>query len=478
MKRIQNKTPLFTALKNHIDLHPISFHVPGHKNGSIFPNKGKEFFQNLLKLDQTEISGLDDLHQPEEAIKEAQQLTADLYDADHSFFLVGGSTLGNLSMVMAVCNVGDKIIVQRNSHKSIINALELAGALPIFLTPQYEESTNRHSYISLDLVHKALNEHPDVKAIVLTYPDYFGHTYPLESIIKIAHQHKIPVLVDEAHGSHFMLGDPFPPSALDLGADIVVQSAHKMLPAMTMGSILHLKGSIVSKDKVEYYLQMLQSSSPSYPIMASLDLARYYISQLTKKNIDEVLTSVYELRDIFKESKIWETLDVKAKIDDPLKITLHINKGLLTRDIVKLFEEQAIYPELSTTNQILFIHGLSPFPEGEKFRQVMESISKRGKDLNNHDTIDVDLFRFEPVKALPYSYGDLNKMDKEWVSWDQAQGRLAGQAVIPYPPGIPLLLKGEEINSYHIDTILKLIKLGQHFHYQGVALEEGLTVLK
>src|SRR5699024_6779739 len=218
---IQQNTPLFTKLKEFSEQKAVSFHVPGHKNGTIFPESAHAYFAKILQIDLTELTGLDDLHAPREMIKEAEQLTANYFQADHSFFLVGGSTAGNLAMILATTGPGEKIIIQRNCHKSIMNALELAKANPVFIAPKFNQKLQRYTHPDLVGLKKVIKNHSDAKAIVLTYPDYFGNTFALKEIIAYAHQHDMAVLVDEAHGVHFSLGEPFPPSSLKLGADVV-----------------------------------------------------------------------------------------------------------------------------------------------------------------------------------------------------------------------------------------------------------------
>lgn len=296
----QYQTPIYQTLKRLDETNPISFHVPGHKNGAVFPEQARAYYDSILKLDMTEIPGLDDLHAPTEAIAEAEELAAGFFQADHTFFLVGGSTAGNLAMILATCGVGDKVIVQRNCHKSIMNGLELSGAKPIFIAPEYDATVDRYTNPSMETVHQALETHPDVKAVILTYPDYFGKTYAIKEMIDTAHEYEIPVLVDEAHGVHFALGEPFPSSALALGADVVVQSAHKMAPAMTMASLLHINSTFVSKERIAHYLQIIQSSSPSYPLMASLDIARSFLATMKKDEIEKVLQSAAKVKEILK----------------------------------------------------------------------------------------------------------------------------------------------------------------------------------
>ncbi|CDO04899.1 Arginine decarboxylase [Oceanobacillus picturae] len=448
----QQLTPLFQALKQFTKNSPVSFHVPGHKNGTIFPEKASDFYNEILKLDMTELTGLDDLHAPEGPIAEAERLAADYFQAEHTYFLVGGSTAGNLAMIMAACSRGDKVIVQRNSHKSIMNGLELRGANPIFISPAYEESVGRFTNPEQDSLLEALKRHPDAKAVVLTYPDYFGGTYPLKEMIELAHDYQIPVLVDEAHGVHFSLGNPFPASAISLGADVVVQSAHKMAPAMTMASFLHHNSSLVSRRRLSHYLQLLQSSSPSYPLMASLDIARAFLATMPRQDVDAVMKSVEEVKRLFEDSENWSIVPA----EDPLKITLHVKHS--ANEVAKLFEEQNIYPELQTDNQILFIHGLSPFSQTGTLKKAVKTVNEQLKNSRMHDTIDIVPFLtgLESITELAIPYAKMDQLETRHVPITEAAGHIAAEAVIPYPPGIPLILKGERIKEKQLEHITQL----------------------
>ncbi|GAB3802633.1 aminotransferase class I/II-fold pyridoxal phosphate-dependent enzyme [Virgibacillus kimchii] len=447
----QKQTPLYDTLVNFTKQHPMSFHVPGHKNGEIFPDRN--FYDRILQLDLTELPELDDLHSPTGPIAEAQDLAADFFRADHTFFLVGGSTAGNLAMLLASCSSGDKVIVQRNCHKSIMNGLELAGAHPVFISPMYDETVGRYTNPEIHTLESALKTHPDAKAVLLTYPDYFGKTYAIQEMIKAAHVRNIPVLVDEAHGVHFSLGEPFPPSALSLGADAVVQSAHKMAPAMTMGAFLHVaKSSRLSKEKLGHYLQMVQSSSPSYPLMASLDIARYFLASLKKQQIQEVMESAAQLKQVLQASDCWQFVPS----DDPLKLTLQVKEGVSAKETAALFEEENMYPELTTHNQILFIHGLAPFPHRQRVEKTVKTVSRQLKKGPEHGTIvGEDLF-LNPMQELALSYREMDQIPQELVPFHKAVGYIAAEAIIPYPPGIPLILKGEKVTEAHVDMLRKL----------------------
>ncbi|WP_377559102.1 aminotransferase class I/II-fold pyridoxal phosphate-dependent enzyme [Ornithinibacillus salinisoli] len=467
-----NNTPLFRELTNFASRNPQSFHVPGHKNGTVFPQEAKKYFDSILPIDLTELKGLDDLHAPQGIIAEAEQLAADYFQADHSFFLVGGSTVGNLAMILAACSVGDKVIVQRNSHKSIMNGLELSGATPIFIRPEYDHEVDRYTAPSLQTVNEAIRKHPDAKAIVLTYPDYFGETYAIRDMIEIAHQANIPVLVDEAHGVHFSLGEPFPSPALTLGADVVVQSAHKMAPAMTMTSYLHIRSRYMSKGQIAHYLQMLQSSSPSYPLMASLDVTRSFLATLSEKNIGEILHSVQQVRETLTKGIHWKVLTS----DDPLKLILHVNEGLTGFEVASYFEREGIYTELATSNQVLIIHGLERLKTIIKLEKAVKTMNEQLKYNQNHATIDVSILFSEPLQELALSYQEMNKQKTNKVTLSEAVGCIAAESIIPYPPGIPLIVKGEKIQETHISQINQLIEQGatiQHLH-----IDQGIRVFQ
>ncbi|WP_121604267.1 aminotransferase class I/II-fold pyridoxal phosphate-dependent enzyme [Virgibacillus sp. Bac332] len=469
----QKLTPLFSTLQQFQLNQPVSFHVPGHKNGEIFPSFAKDYYSSLLRLDVTELPGLDDLHAPEGAIANAEQLAGDYFQADHTFFLVGGSTTGNLAMVLATCTANDTIIVQRNCHKSIMNALELSGAKPVFIAPEYNEIVDRYTSPSISTLQEALALYPQAKAVVLTYPDYFGKTFNLKKMIDLIHSYHIPVLIDEAHGVHFSLGTPFPESAIALGADIVVQSAHKMAPALTMSAYLHLNSAIVSKHRVAHFLQIIQSSSPSYPIMASLDIARAFLADFKQVAIKRVLASVDKVKTIFDDSSYWRIVPS----DDPLKITLQMNEGIAANEVAKHFEFEQIYPELVTHNQLLFIHGLAPFPWEKRLKKAVKSVKDQLKNSAKHDTIKVQSFFPKRIQELALSYPLMQNLHTVYMPFNEAVGHVAAEAVIPYPPGIALILKGEKITTLHIEAINQLRKQGirmQQRHTDGIHVFTGI----
>ncbi|RKQ33005.1 aminotransferase class I/II-fold pyridoxal phosphate-dependent enzyme [Oceanobacillus halophilus] len=466
----QTNTPLFSKLQQFTMKDPVSFHVPGHKNGQVFSEEGVDFYKQMLRLDLTELSGLDDLHAPSGVIQEAEQLAAEFFKAEKTFFLVGGSTVGNLAMVLATCHSGDKVIVQRNCHKSIMNALELSGAHPIFIAPEYDSNVDRYTSIGFTTLTHSLERYPDAKAVVLTYPDYFGRTYEIKRMIELTHEYGIPVLVDEAHGVHFSLDNGFPTSALQLGADVVVQSAHKMAPAMTQGSYLHIKSRFILKERVAHYLQMLQSSSPSYPLMASLDLARAFLAAITPRDMRKIKQSVECVRGMLNKSDLWDVLPL-TEYDDFLKITLHVKQRYSIQKVVNLLETENIFPELHTNNQILLIHGLAPFNSTERLEKAIKRINEQLKNDRNHATIDITKLFTEKIQELALSYQVMNQLTYIEAPIEKGIGNIAAEAIIPYPPGIPLILKGERITEKNVRILKHLLK-------QGVRIQQRIQNIK
>ncbi|WP_404348700.1 aminotransferase class I/II-fold pyridoxal phosphate-dependent enzyme [Sutcliffiella horikoshii] len=461
----QHKTPLFSGLRSHWEGEPLSGHVPGHKFGTVFPEEARDYFRDILKLDATEITGMDDLHDPEGMIDEAQRLASDLYGSDETFFLVNGSTVGNLAMILATCKRGSKVLVQRNCHKSVLNGLELAGADPVFLPCKVDDNFGVAVSVDVSSLYKALETIEGITAVLLTNPNYYGVAIDLESIVQTVHSYDIPVLVDEAHGAHFLLGEPFPKTAMSSGADVVVHSAHKTLPAMTMGSWLHVQGKRVKKERVFHYLKMLQSSSPSYPLMASLDLARYYLASLSQQEKQAI---VEDIKGIHQELKKVKGLEVVTPGDshllvDPLKLTLRSTRGLSGFALSSLLEKEGLFVELADPKNVLII---LPLAVNEKKHDMIEGIvravSKETEAGLEKEQITLPPF---PAKISGLSIPFSEQADYQRVKCpiEEAIGEVAAEAIVPYPPGIPLLFNGEKITSSTVEYIKALQHIGARF---------------
>ncbi|WP_058305624.1 aminotransferase class I/II-fold pyridoxal phosphate-dependent enzyme [Gracilibacillus massiliensis] len=476
MHKKQRQTPLYQKLIHFAQSRHTSFHVPGHKSGGIFPEDFSEIFSDILKIDVTELEGLDDLHAPSGVIKEAQDLASEWFGSLYTYFLVNGSTVGNLAMILATCRPGDQVLVQRNCHKSILHGIELAGVQPIFLPPMFDAEKQMYTNPSIQVMKETLYNYHNARAILLTYPDYFGNTFNLEEVIEIAHHNNILVLVDEAHGCHFSL--PFievPPSAVSLGADVVVQSAHKMTPALTMAAYLHVQSTAIDQQKMNYYLQMLQSSSPSYPILASLDIARYYLATFSEQKKLSLFAYIEKVITCFSESDAW-VLEKKGPNDDPLKLSLRVNQNVDIQQLKSLFEQEKLYPELITDKHVLFIFGLEPVIDPSILRKKLVRIQQELKFSDNRATIEINhnTYYHEKILPLAISYADMKRLQAKWSDWENAIGKIAAEAIIPYPPGIPLIAKGERIEQITVEKIKQLFQ--QQINFQPSNRQTGLYV--
>ncbi|EDL63782.1 aminotransferase class I/II-fold pyridoxal phosphate-dependent enzyme [Bacillus sp. SG-1] len=462
----QNRMPLVEALQYHEKRDPVSFHVPGHKNGKLLNGQAGEF----LQYDVTELTGLDDLHAPSEAIREAQELLADHFQTRKSYFLVNGSTVGNLAMIMGVCKEGDIVFVQRNCHKSILNGLKLANVQPVFLHPEFDEETATTTGISQGTLKEAIGKYAKAKAVILTYPTYYGMVYDLHSIIELAHKHGMKVLIDEAHGAHLSNGEPFPASSLRMGADIVVQSAHKTLPAMTMGSYLHINNDQIDAKRVEEYLGMLQSSSPSYPIMGSLDYARHFIASYSSED----LYSFLRIRKDFI-NRLHEAGFEVIESNDPLKVMIRL-RGLSGFQLQDQLENVGIYAELADPHQVLFILPLLKKDTSFPFEEVVKKMS--GIKASQAEDTPIVFKKSKSITSLRYSYREMETKTKKWIAIEDAAGKTAGEMLTPYPPGIPLFYPGEEITEESIAELRRLWELGAKFQGEHLLGEGRISIFE
>lgn len=473
---MKHDRPIVQALKKFVANEPQSLHVPGHKNG-LFSNLPNEI-KRALRYDVTELTGLDDFHQPEEAILRAEQLLASTYGATRSFFLVNGSTVGNLAMIYATCQRGDTVLVQRNAHKSIFHGLELVGANPVYITPKWHEESQTAGCIELDTLKQAIASYPDAKAAIFTYPTYYGVTSDnLAEQIKACHTHNIPVLVDEAHGAHLTVNKALPASALDLGADIVVQSAHKTLPAMTMASFLHMNSTLVSEQRVNHYLRMLQSSSPSYLLLASLDDARSYVENYIEMDFVYLMEKRHEFIDSLKSSTELQIVEV----DDALKLLVRA-PGYTGFQLKETLENMHVYVELADAKQVLVIlpllkHG-DHYPFADLRIRMKEAVIQLKELPSNKEMNTYINFEMKVITKPEYSFEEIEQAEKEWIPYMRAIGRIAASTIIPYPPGIPLLVQGEKITVAKLGQLEELLAIEALFQGQHRLQEKLIQVIK
>jgi lysine decarboxylase len=303
----QTKTPYFQALLDYVDAGVLPFHTPGHMQGNGMDLAFREFVgDNFCAIDLTPMPGIDDLLQPTEAIKEAQELAAEAWGASHTFFLINGSTSGNQCMMMTAVNPGDKIAVPRNSHKSMLGGLVMSGAEPVYMQPEVDEELHMDLCVTPETVARTLETHPDIEAVYVVSPTYYGIAADLVSIERIVHDAGKLLLVDEAWGPHFAFHPALPISATHAGADLSINSTHKMLSAFSQCAMLHVTGDRVRLDRLKAVLKMFLSTSPNLPMVASLDVARKQMATegpaLLSRTIDlasEARRRLNEIEDIY-----------------------------------------------------------------------------------------------------------------------------------------------------------------------------------
>lgn len=474
---LQKKKPIIEGLERFRQQQNISFHVPGHKHGEL--SHLPQAFKDVMRYDVTELSGLDDLHYPEEMILEAEHLLADTYGAMKSFFLVGGSTVGNLAMIYATCQKGDIIIVQRNAHKSIFHAIELVGAKPIFVSPIWDERTLTATHVTFQDLKEAVENYSEAKAVVLTYPTYYGVTSSeIKQQIAYCHEKGIPVLVDEAHGAHFHACSLFQPSALSLGADVVVHSAHKTLPAMTMASFMHVRSELIEADKIHHYLRMLQSSSPSYVLLASLDDARYYVQTYMESDGAYIIEKRNQWVEALRSIGSLEVIEV----DDPLKLLLRV-KGYSGFQLQKALEAEHVYGELADRNQVLFILPLlkqgHTYPFAEIRVRIKEAVTLLLETAKTDSSqASQAAYKFVQITEPIYTFNEIASLNKEWLPYMRTMGRISASMIIPYPPGIPLLVPGERITVAKLSQLEELLAAGATFQGNHRLTEKMIQVIK
>ncbi|MGD6775536.1 aminotransferase class I/II-fold pyridoxal phosphate-dependent enzyme [Sutcliffiella horikoshii] len=465
----QNDTPLFTGLLNHAKGNPVQFHIPGHKKGAGIDPEFREFIgENALSIDLINIGPLDDLHQPKGMIKEAQDLAAKAFGADHTFFSVQGTSGAIMTMVMAVCGPGEKIIVPRNVHKSVMSAIVFSGAVPIFIHPEVDKDLGISHGITTDSVEKALQQHPDAKGVLVINPTYFGFSADLSQIVEIAHSFNVPVLVDEAHGVHIHFHEELPLSAMQAGADMAATSVHKLGGSMTQSSILNVREGLVNVNRIQSILSMLTTTSTSYLLLASLDVARKRLATEGHLLIEKTIQLANQTRDAINEIEHLhcvgpEILGRKATFDyDPTKLIISVKKLNLTGyDVEKwLRQKYNIEVELSDLYNILCI--ITPGDSEVETGTLLEALKDLSAEFHQQagDSGEKVKVLLPDIPVLAIAPRDAFYSETEVVPFEKSAGRIIAEFIMVYPPGIPIFTPGEIITEENLSYITRTLEVG------------------
>ena len=434
----------------------VSFHVPGHKMGKVFNKLGyKNILEKLYTLDTTEIDGTDNLHNAKEIIKYSQDRAAKIFNSDKTIYLINGTTCGIGAAIMSVCPPKSKIIVNRDCHQSVINACILGDIEPVYISSNVCKKTNIILGVDVKEVKSIIDQHLDAKAIVLTYPTYYGKTFDLKSICDYAHSKNIVVIIDEAHGAHLQLSEELPKSAIEQGADIIIQSTHKTLPAFTQSSMIHIKGNLIDDNKVKTMLRFLESSSPSYMLLTSLELA----VDIYDKHGKDLMTNLIKYIENFKLKFKYNSNIIIDNDMDKTKIFISLkNLGITGYDLDSILREKYnIQVELSNYYGVLLICTIGN--EEEDFIRLENSIEDLLINIDKEKVLeDTKYPEVIPQKIL--NPREAFYSNKKTIKIKDSIGKISGEYIIPYPPGISLISPGEIITQEIITYIQEGVKNG------------------
>ncbi len=428
------ETPLYTALKSHADLHRASFHTPGHKNSEIV---------RLFNVDFTELPDTDSIYEASGVIKMAEDLMSDLYGTKHTLFSAGGCSLCIQTMLKLALPYGGKIIASRMIHKSAVNAMALLNADVRWVMPKVDSDTGLFLQIEPENIETGLRQDPNIACVYITSPDYFGHIADIAGISKVCKRHNVTLLVDNAHGAHlkFLPEDIHP---ITLGADMVADSAHKTLPVLTGGALLHIADSKFAP-YAKAAMSIFGSTSPSYPIMASLDVCNNWLRGNGKSAFFALQEEISEIKETAAQKGI---LDDCENVD-PVRLTLNVAKIGISGDCAaEYFRENGIEPELSTHERVVFIATPMNLPEDfERLAMAIKNLQPAG------DALPVRCPAFD-LPVIKKSLHSALFSPSERINSCNSVGRISAGTVCPCPPGIPILVPGEVITENSVKNLL------------------------
>ena len=462
----QENAPIYEALERLRKMRVVPFDVPGHKRGRGNPELARLLGEKCMSMDVNSMKPLDNLCHPVSVIRQAEELAAEAFGAAHAFLMVGGTTSAVQAMVLSVAKRGEKIILPRNVHRSVIGAMVLCGAVPVYVNPQCNDRLGIPLGMRVEDVKKAIEENPDAKAVLVNNPTYYGICSDIKSIVKLAHDHGMYCLADEAHGTHFYFSDQLPVSAMEAGADMAAVSMHKSGGSLTQSSLL-LLGPNMSEGYVRQIINLTQTTSGSYLLLSSLDISRRNLALRGKETFEKVRSYAKyaraEINDIGGYYAFCrELINGNSVYDfDVTKLAVHtLDVGLAGIEVYDLLrDEYDIQIEFGDFGNFLAYLSIGDRKQDiERLVSALAEISRRfGKEKVNLMTQEY----VDPQVAV--SPQDAFYADKDKVELKDAPGRISGEFVMCYPPGIPILAPGERVTQ----------EIREHIEY---AREKGCTL--
>lgn len=446
----QQKAPIMEALNKYKKMRVVPFDVPGHKRGRGNEELTAFLGENCMSLDVNSMKPLDNLIHPVSVIREAEELAAEAFGAKHAFFMVNGTTSAVQAMVMTACKAGEKIIMPRNVHRSAINALIISGAIPAYVNPGSNKELGIPLGMALEDVEQAIREHPDAKAILINNPTYYGICSNMEAITSLAHRHGMLVLVDEAHGTHFYFSDDLPASAMSVGADMAAVSMHKSGGSLTQSSLLLINNE-VSEGYVRQIINLTQTTSGSYLLMASLDISRKNLALNGQEIFKKVSDMAHYTREEINKIGGYYAFSEELKNGDTIfdfdktKLSVHsLDIGLAGVEVYDILrDEYDIQIEFGDIGNFLAYISV-----GDRHLDLERLVAALAEIKRRYSTDKSGLFDHEYIKPqVIYTPQKAFYAPKEKLPMEKSAGRISSEFVMAYPPGIPILAPGERITN-------------------------------
>ena len=471
----QYEAPIAHAMKEYAGDGALAFHTPGHKQGLGAHRLLRELItEEGLRQEVSLMEELDDLHEPEGCIKAAEALAAGLWGAEDTMFVINGTTGAIHAMLMGTLSPGDKVLVPRNAHRSIIGGVILAGAVPVYVRPEGDSRLGIAMGLSLSAVRRAIANHPDARALLAVYPTYYGFCCDLQAIAEVVHEAGMLLLVDEAHGAHLRFSDELPSQAIELGADVAAQSTHKLLGSMTQTSMLHVGSRRADIKRLRQAAGLLQSTSPNQLLLASLDIARLQMAEEGQRRMAEAVRLSRLLRDgVNRLPGLYSPgpeicgsgKDSGAVCLDCTKVTVNLAGLALGGPEAELIlrHRYKIQCELSDTRNLLFI--ISMADNEEVVKRLLAALADMAASHPSDGGRTEGESCTEAMGSMPHPVRRMNPRDAFFaavrtVPLEEAVGAVSAETVAFYPPGVPLLCPGEEITAEIVSYIHRYQALG------------------
>lgn len=454
--------PLAEAMQKYSSDGASAFHTPGHKQGL----GAHELLKNLITAEglRQEVSlmeELDDLHSPHSCISAAEILAAKLWHADHALFIINGTTCAIQTMILATLKAGDLVFVPRNSHRSVMSGLILAGAIPIFLPIDFSADLKIPLNLTVTTLRRAINKFPNAKGLIATSPNYYGVATSLSEMADILHAAGMLLLVDEAHGAHLQFSEDLPKSAMDSGSDMSAQSTHKLLGAMTQASMLMVNSERVDIAKVRRAASLLQSTSPNYLLLASLDIARLQMTQSGREKIAQAINLSQKLRSAINNIDGLSTFDAAENFAlDLTKVTVNVERlGLTGIDAERILRHEfKVQCELSDASNLLFLITYADTNSG--ILNLIEALNKLSARRNLISENKFNCSSAREIVVAEISPREIFFAENKAVPINKSAGKICAEEITFYPPGIPIINLGERITSQAVEYIREMKNLG------------------